>query len=469
MRILVALANYGVKNRKFLDKLLAAYRSMPHEVHIVVLSDRPKDDLGDDVEVLVGTPTEDPWSLPFAHRPLFRDRIEDYDLFIYSEDDTLLTPENLEAWLQVQPLLPADRIAGFLRYEVFQDGSLSYCGVHYHYHFDPKTVEVHGGEVFVSFTNEHSALYILTRDQLRRCLESGGFDMLPHQGRYDMLVSAASDPYTQCGLQRRICVSRSRDFLLKHLPNVYLDRIGVPERFIQPQLDAILRIAAGQESRDELFDPKVRVDVHREAWNKDYHPVQEPRYLPLVAQPGQRVLAVGVGSGLLEMPWLEAGAKVTVIPMDSIVAAGLKARGFEVLAPNLERAIAELNGRRFERIVLHHILEHVAEPVAWLRRLAELLEPGGRLLVTSANQTGRALRMRKRREPYPLRRGMPFAESHYHYTTAKIVAGWIQAAGLVPGRPHFLLRNKAQRLARYGLGLLDSRLADAFLFEAHRA
>jgi len=109
-RVLVAIANYGEGNRRYLDQLLAEYRAMPFPVDVVVLSNIPKD-LGDDVEVKVGLPGKDPWSLPFGHKQLFADRIEQYDAFIYSEDDILVTENNIRAFLEVTPKLEDDEIA----------------------------------------------------------------------------------------------------------------------------------------------------------------------------------------------------------------------------------------------------------------------------------------------------------------------------------------------------------------------
>ena len=114
MRILVAIASYGTKNLKYLQALLTEYRRMPFEVDVVVLSNEPKE-LGEDVEVLVGLPTRNPRSLPFGHKALFAERAKDYDLFIYSEDDTLITERNIRAFLDAIGVLPAHEIAGFLR------------------------------------------------------------------------------------------------------------------------------------------------------------------------------------------------------------------------------------------------------------------------------------------------------------------------------------------------------------------
>ena len=67
MKILVAIANYGTKNKRYVARLMEEYKAMSFDVHIVILSNVPKE-LGQDIEVIVGLPIKDPWSLPFGHK-----------------------------------------------------------------------------------------------------------------------------------------------------------------------------------------------------------------------------------------------------------------------------------------------------------------------------------------------------------------------------------------------------------------
>src|SRR5258707_914964 len=79
-----------------------------------------------------------------------------------------------------------------------------------------------GGYRFATFSNAHSGCYVLTRSHLRRVIRSGGYLVPPHDGFCDMRASAATDPYTRCGLTRRLCVSHLDRFLIHHLPNNYI-------------------------------------------------------------------------------------------------------------------------------------------------------------------------------------------------------------------------------------------------------
>jgi 2-polyprenyl-3-methyl-5-hydroxy-6-metoxy-1,4-benzoquinol methylase len=428
MRMLVAIANHGTKNQPYLARLLAAYRSMRHEVDIVVLSDTPKD-LGPDIEIHVGAPTENPWSLPFAHRRLFADRADAYDLFVYSEDDTLIEQQHVDAFVELNGLLLEDEVPGFLRFEEHESGQRSYCSIHSSYRWLPETVANQNGEVFASFSNEHSACYILTRDHLKRAIASGGFLVEPHEGEYDMLVSAATDPYTRCGLRRRICVSRIDDVLLHHLPNVYLGKLGVSETEFRAQLRGLMGIACGELTPGSLLRPDSNLPTI--AWNIPQYPKGSPELRSLVEGRGHRVLSIGCASGRLEQELFGSGSDVSVIPLDSVCAEVAMTRSFRAGSPDLQLGLASLAAEEpFDVILLHHVLEHVRDPGVWLRSAADVLAPDGILVVTTFNARAANLRRLLRRPSPPVPRRARFDQDGVHHVTAPRVRGWGADAGV---------------------------------------
>jgi hypothetical protein len=137
-RVLIAIACYGVKNLKFLQEIMRNYRSMSFDVEIVVVSEAPKD-LGKDTKVIVGLPSKNPWSLPFAHKAIFAENADRFDLFIYSEDDMDVTEENIQAFVRASAALKPDQIAGYLRYETGQDGAKVLTDVHGNFHWQPES------------------------------------------------------------------------------------------------------------------------------------------------------------------------------------------------------------------------------------------------------------------------------------------------------------------------------------------
>src|SRR3954447_11602666 len=163
MKILVAIANYGTGNDKYLAQVVSEYRSMKRDIDFVVLSNVNKN-VGEGIEVKVGLPTKDPWSLPFAHKRVLADYVDDYDLFIYTEDDMLITDRHIESFLNISKFLAEDEIVGFMRFELGPDGRRYFPDVHNRFHWDPRSVRTRGEYTIAFFTNEHAGCYILTRD-----------------------------------------------------------------------------------------------------------------------------------------------------------------------------------------------------------------------------------------------------------------------------------------------------------------
>jgi 2-polyprenyl-3-methyl-5-hydroxy-6-metoxy-1,4-benzoquinol methylase len=427
MRILVAIANYGLKNRVYLERLLAEYRSMSYRVDIVVFSNVPKD-LGPDVEVRVGLPDKDPWSLPFGHKQLFADRLNDYDLFIYSEDDVLIRQRNLEAFLAVTPSLPEDQIAGFLRYEEDACGRWHCPDVHASGHWVPSSIRRYGPYTFAYFTNEHAACYVFTRAQLQRAIASGGFLVPPHQGPYDLLCTAATDPYTQCGSTKVICLTHIDDFMVHHLPNKYIGIMGLAFDRVQDQVNVLFRCLDGQQTCAELLPAPGRPKAR--GWGKSYYEPVRREVLAVVPKEAKRILSIGCGAGATEAALVQRGAQVIGIPLDAVIAATARANGVELTPPSFLQAFELLRGQSFDCLLLMDILPYVQDPPALLATSGQLLARKGTVVATTPNFDFRGHR---RNGPADNDVGCDKAVSsafHAHRTTPRIVAGWMRRSGL---------------------------------------
>jgi hypothetical protein len=470
MKILVVIANHGTKNRHFAERLLAEYRSMSFHVDVVFLSDAPKD-YGPGVEVRVGAPTSNPWSLPFAHKKIFAERIENYDLFIYSEDDTLIRERSIRAYLDATAKLREDEIAGFIRYEVDPAGNRFYSSVHTIYRLEPGSIVTRGGDEFAYFTNLHSACFILTRAQLRKAIASGGFLVEPYAGRFDMLCTAATDPYTHCGFRRLLPISRLEDFELHHLPNVYLGRTGVPAALFHEQIEALRRIQADPSKQGTLFDPSAGLTLTR--WDKTFYEPLRPEVLRLLPSHCRRLLSVGCGHGATETALIEKGIDVTVIPMDGAIAAPIASRGGRVLEPDFDRALAALaalsqkNGGspddgRFDAILFLNVLQFLPDPAALLSRFTPYLSASGRVIASGPNfhQAG-LIRKRWSNEKgwEDLRRVGDLRACRVQRVTPSRLRRWLRDAGLVPAATEWKLIGKSQRIAERTHGLLNRWLA----------
>lgn len=469
MKILVAIANYGLKNRDYLRKLIDEYTSMSYGIDIVVLSNIPKE-LGSDIEVRVGLPTKNPWSLPFAHKGIFAKRMRDYDLFIYSEDDILIQQRNIEAFVRVQEVLPENEIAGFLRYEESSVGKtpfLSMPDIQAYYHWLANSIESIGEYSFARFSNEHSACYMLTQNQLQKAIASGGFLVPPHEGRYDLLCTAATDPYTQCGFTKVICISHIQDFLVHHLSNAYVRETGIGSSELELQINALLSIKGKRESQWELFPTRTKLNTAK--WDKFYYPgllkKKKDDFLAPIPEDAQNILSVGCGwGGQAEAKLLQQGHRVVGIPLDPIIAESAKSRGIEVVCSDFNRARKTLKNEKFDCILFDNILQHLPNPVKVLAEYGELLAEKGYMVVTVPNfrYAKYLYEPYKTKELYKVRK--VFDKTHLHFTTPKLVAKWFTQSGLKVVKAKYNIKDRFRRLAIMSLGLLDKYLAPEILF-----
>jgi 2-polyprenyl-3-methyl-5-hydroxy-6-metoxy-1,4-benzoquinol methylase len=463
LKILVILANFGTKNDSYMKRLLDEYASMSFRVHPVLLTNIPKN-LGEGVEVIVQPPTREPWAFPFPHKQIMADHTDDYDLFIYSEDDTLITERNINAFLAAVEVLREDEIAGFLRTERGADGETHFSTVHYHFHWDPASVVSRGGQTFAFFTNEHSACYILTRNQLKRAIQSGGFLVQPHQETYDLLVSAATDPYTQCGFKKLINISRIEDFILPHLPNKYVGKLGLRDTDMFLQLRALEAIQAGIRPSAILYPTETRVGQSR--WSKSYYEPARRDVLDLIPAGMKRLLSFGCGWGEMEAELAKRGIDVTALPLDAVIGACAEARGLKTIYGDSETALAKVSHEQFDCILATDAIHRFAEPARILKTFASLLAPGGTIVATVPNLSEAGVWYRRiRHEATSLNLGS-YASAGIHMTSRGKIRRWFRAAGLAVRNDVPVFAEQRLRLRKLTAGLCDRHLAEEFIFTA---
>jgi len=120
-----------------------------------------------------------------------------------------------------------------------------------------------------------------------------------------------------------------------------------------------------------------RIDQH---WQCDEH-----GFRPLE---GKSALDVGCGAGLLAEPLARMGGRITAVDAapELIAAAELHARGQELDIDYRVAAVEDLDGR-FDLVTAMEVIEHVADPQAFLASLAARLAPGGLLILSTPNRT----------------------------------------------------------------------------------
>ena len=427
LRLLVGIASYGEKNLDYLRKIIGIYQNLPFDVDIVVFSEASRE-LDPNVKVVVGLPSRNSWSLPFAHKPYFAEHLENYDLFIYSEDDVEVSAEKIQAFLRVTEVLDPTEIAGYLRYELDPSGTTILTDVHGPFHWKPDSVRRRGEYVVAEFTNEHAGFYILTRAQLQHVIASGGFLMEPYEGRYGLPETAATDPYTNCGLRKVICISALDDFLLHHMSNLYVVRHGVLLEAFKAQVQTLMDICNSLHPASTLCEVESRF-LHN-AWSKSYHELPCDELLNMIPNPARSILSVGCGSGESEARLQQRGSKVTALPLDSVIGAAAAGRGVEIIYGTLAEGLEILRGRKFDSVVMSNLLHLLPDPWSVLKECAKLVREGGTLVIAGPNFKSISVLLRRALASKDYSKLRTFAESGIHAFGITSLTTEVERAGL---------------------------------------
>jgi 2-polyprenyl-3-methyl-5-hydroxy-6-metoxy-1,4-benzoquinol methylase len=466
-RVLVALSSYGTSHDPYLSQVIREYQSMSFDADIVVLSNLPKK-VAPGVEVIVvDLRGKDPWSLLFAHRQILAQRLNDYDLFIHCEDDVLIRESNIRAFLEASGVLQEDELPGFFRYEEGPQGKRSYPDVRACYHWQPESVHLRSPYTTAFFTNEHSGCYVLTRGQLRKAIESGGFLVKAHKGRYDAGCSAATDPFTQCGLRKVICISHLDDFLIHHLSNRYVGiSVGVDDGELRRQIKALLQVQQNGSRTTSLLETETKLSERR--YSKNYYEPVRPEVMAAIAEGVRSVLSVGCEWGATEVRLAEKGLRVSAVPLDPVIAGAAGAKGVEIINCSLAQAPRYLANREFDGLILSNVLHLVPNPAETLSSFAALLGGGGMAIVVAPHTARMAAAWKMIRHGENLRDLASYQRTGVQRVSRQVILSWFRAAGMRVEKVTQVLGPLAQKLSRVTLGMFDQWIADEFVAVARK-
>lgn len=148
--------------------------------------------------------------------------IDNYDIFIYSEDDIEILPETFDLFLKLNRELDDEHVVGFMRYEIYE-------GRYYMNEFQPGTPhsiapqpQKINNKWYVSYQNVHQGCFILEKRNLKKLLSNPEF-VSGWPNNKVMLEDAATNVYkstwpgTPNGLQRVCPVNEVKNLIIHHL------------------------------------------------------------------------------------------------------------------------------------------------------------------------------------------------------------------------------------------------------------
>jgi 2-polyprenyl-3-methyl-5-hydroxy-6-metoxy-1,4-benzoquinol methylase len=156
------------------------------------------------------------------------------------------------------------------------------------------------------------------------------------------------------------------------------------------------------------------------------------RHLAGLIRTNSRVLEIGCGSGFMLYPLATTGHQCTAIEPSGIFSDYVRSRGIPCYSSIDELCLKRESKEGFDLVLHYYVMEHLADPVAFLRAQLGLLKPGGRIVfeVPNANDALTALYR------IPAYERFIWVVSHRWYFTEKSLAATIAMAG---GRGEVLL------------------------------
>jgi hypothetical protein len=174
MKLLVSVTNYGTNQLENLQSVLNEYLSYKkYDVTVQVNSTVPLNRT--DVQVRLHDPALQ-HLLTIQHRQQFVEQQDDFDLFLYGENDMLIKEESIDTFLKYEPLFKENECLGFLRYEMREnDSELYFPDLNPHWPtIDKKLVEVSGRQ-FWTPVNIHQGCWLLPKNKLKLVINYSNF------------------------------------------------------------------------------------------------------------------------------------------------------------------------------------------------------------------------------------------------------------------------------------------------------
>jgi hypothetical protein len=269
MNVLSVIVNYGSEQLNYLQEVVTALKALKKfNTTIIVHSNVPLNDIKgidrvtvfkkydkfpDLQDILFKISIRNRWNgrlynynlLPMTCRRVIDQESENYDYFLYTENDHLWLEHHIDKFIEYENILPENRISGLIQYEEDSNGKY-FPAYHGRYDWDYNSVEEYGGKKFAHFTNVNQSSFIISKRQLKKIKEQHDFTQFLSKDHYRIIPKTNTDLYQYCGMKKVICISEFDDNLIHHLPNIYIDgklgrnKLGSDDSKMQQALKRLL-------------------------------------------------------------------------------------------------------------------------------------------------------------------------------------------------------------------------------------
>jgi SAM-dependent methyltransferase len=147
--------------------------------------------------------------------------------------------------------------------------------------------------------------------------------------------------------------------------------------------------ATGRKECPASFLDKLRMHL---AWRVDGDKLPTEKWLTRATSGYRAICDLGCGAGQHIKALRDAGREVSGVEPDPNAASNLSKEGLDVWAGTVEELPPGIRSRKFDAVIMMHVLEHCLDPTLAIRNAKSILRPGGILICEVPNQDALARR-----------------------------------------------------------------------------
>lgn len=234
-KLLAVIVNYGDEQLSYLQQVVTELKNFKKYDVTVIVNSNIELDMINDIDHVNIIQLNDYQLLPSTCKQVIYDNKNEYDLFLFSENDHLWQEHHIDNHLRYSSILPKDRIPGLIQFEKDSNGNRSYCAFQDN-HFIRGSKETYGKLNFCMLSNIHQASFLVTKEQLNRVIKYNKlyFSEISNTIKtlnYSVKCRVNTDLYEFSNWEKVICISEFDQNLIHHLPNLYVDGTNGRSKF----------------------------------------------------------------------------------------------------------------------------------------------------------------------------------------------------------------------------------------------